>query len=237
MSSLTLVRHGRASFDAEHYDLLSEVGEVQSRLLGEHWARRGLAFGEVYTGTLARQRETAERVGAACRAAGLPWPEPVVLPELDEFDLGGLATRVVPELARADAAFGDLLARYHGSAGPERERAFQKMFEVLIIHWASLPAADGVEGWPTFRDRVRGALRRLQDMPGQGRRVVAFTSGGFIGTAVQLALAAPDRAALELSWRVRNGSLTEFVFTRDRLTLDGFNAVPHLEDPTLWTYR
>jgi broad specificity phosphatase PhoE len=64
-----------------------------------------------------------------------------------------------------------------------------------------------------------------------------FTSGGFIGSAAQLALAAPDRTALELHWRLRNGSLTEFAFTRDRFSLDTFNTVPHLDDPALWTYR
>ena len=42
---------------------------------------------------------------------------------------------------------------------------------------------------------------------------------------------------LELSWRLRNCSLTEFVFTRGRVTLDSFNAVPHLGDAARWTYR
>jgi hypothetical protein len=42
--------------------------------------------------------------------------------------------------------------------------------------------------------------------------------------------------ALEVNWRVRNCSLTEFVFTKDRFTLDSFNALPHLENPALWTY-
>ena len=74
-------------------------------------------------------------------------------------------------------------------------------------------------------------------MPAPGRRIVSFTSGGFIGSAAQWALAAPDRTALELNWRIRNGSLTEFVFTRERFTLDSFNAVPHLADSALWTYR
>jgi hypothetical protein len=64
-----------------------------------------------------------------------------------------------------------------------------------------------------------------------------FTSGGFIGTAVHLALGASDRSALEVNWRIRNCSLTEFVFSGDRLSLDSFNIVPHLEDPALWTYR
>ena len=60
----------------------------------------------------------------------------------------------------------------------------------------------------------------LRERAGQGRRVALFTSGGFIGCAAQWALAAPDRTALELNWRIRNCSLTEFVFTRDRFTLD-----------------
>jgi broad specificity phosphatase PhoE len=75
------------------------------------------------------------------------------------------------------------------------------------------------------------------ETPGRGRRIAAFTSGGFIGTAVQSALAAPDRAALELSWRLRNGALTDFVFSADRMTLDSFNVLPHLADSALWTYR
>ena len=49
--------------------------------------------------------------------------------------------------------------------------------------------------------------------------------------------AAPDRSALEMAWRLRNASLTEFVFTQNRFTLDSFNSVPHLADPALWTYR
>jgi broad specificity phosphatase PhoE len=95
----------------------------------------------------------------------------------------------------------------------------------------------GVETWPAFRERVKRGLHHIQDLPGRSRRVAVFTSGGFIGTAVHLALAAPSPTALHLSWRIRNCSLAEFVFTRDRLTLDGFNAVPHLEKPALWTYR
>ena len=67
--------------------------------------------------------------------------------------------------------------------------------------------------------------------------MAVFTSGGVIGTTVQSVLAAPDRTALEVSWRTRNSSLHEFVFTKGRLTLDTFNALPHLPNPELWTYR
>jgi len=169
MSVLVLVRHSQASLFADDYDALSPLGETQARLLGEFWARRQTDFDEVYCGPRARQRQTAEIVGSAFTQGGRSWPGPVVLSELDEYDLGGILHTLAPHLARQD-------------------------------------------------------------------RVALFTSGGFIGTSVRLALDTPDPMALEVNWRVRNCSLTEFVFTKDRFTLDSFNALPHLEDPALWTY-
>ena len=53
---------------------------------------------------------------------------------------------------------------------------------------------------------------------------------------VQTALGAPARSFLDVNWRVRNCSISEFVFSRDRLSLDSFNTLPHL-DPALHTYR
>lgn len=239
MSVLTLVRHGQASFFAERYDQLTPLGEQQARSLGEFWARGRFRFDEVYTGPKVRQRRTAELAGEAFLRSGLPWPEPIVLDELDEYDLRGLLHRLSPDLARQSPEFAALADDYGRSeADHERLRTFQAMFEALLHHWQSKASFDlEIEAWPAFRKRVDGVLRRIRERPGPGRRIAVFTSGGFIGTAVQSVLAAPDRAALELNWRVRNGSLTEFVFSGDRFTLDGFNALPHLPDPSMWTYR
>jgi broad specificity phosphatase PhoE len=238
MSVLTLVRHAQASFFADNYDELSALGRKQARLLGEFLVRRQIDFGEVYCGPRVRQRQTAEIVGSTCAQAGRTWLDPVVLAELDEYDLGGLLHKFAPDLSRQDAAFAELLARYRRDEdGPDRVRSFWKMFEALTMHWATTPhSIAGVESFPAFRDRVERGLRCVMAGQRSGRRVALFTSGGVIGTSVRLAFAAPDRMALEVNWRVRNSSLTEFVFTKDRFTLDSFNALPHLEDPTLWTY-
>jgi broad specificity phosphatase PhoE len=238
MSVLTLVRHGQASLFAADYDELSPLGREQARLLGAYWARRKFDFDEVYCGPRARQRHTAEVVASAVIQSGRTWPGAVTIPEFDEYDLGSMLHALAPELARQDPAFAELVALYQRhAAGPDRERGFRRVFEALTTHWVTTPhAVAGVEGFPVFRDRVERGLRLITGKPGSGRRVALFTSGGVIGAAVRLALAAPDRAALEVNWRVRNCSLSEFVFTADRFTLDGFNALPHLEDPTLWTY-
>lgn len=238
MSTLTLVRHAQASFFAKNYDELSALGETQARLLGEYLVRRQIDFDEVYCGPRVRQKQTAEIVGSVCTQAGRNWPEPVLLAEFDEYDLGGIFHALAPDLSRQDAVFAELLAVYRRDAdGPDRARSFQKMFEALTMHWATTPRAiAGVGGFPAFRDRVERSLRRVMEGQRSGRRIAVFTSGGVIGTSVRLALDAPDRMALELNWRLRNCSLTEFVFTKDRFNLDGFNALPHLEDPTHWTY-
>jgi broad specificity phosphatase PhoE len=238
MSVLTLIRHGQASFFAADYDQLSPLGEQQSRALGEYWARRGLQFNVVYTGPRVRQRRSAEEAVAACRRNGLACPEPILLEALDEYDLKGLLHILAPALATQNAEFAGMAKSYLCSEGDEKARTFQPMLEMLLAHWQSDAAAcDGVERWPAFRARVHCAIRQLQEQTGRGERIALFTSGGFVGSAAQLALAAPDRTALELMWRLRNSSMTEFAFTRDRFTLDNFNSVPHLEDPALWTYR
>ncbi|HSK45272.1 MAG TPA: phosphoglycerate mutase family protein, partial [Candidatus Binatia bacterium] len=85
MSRLFLVRHGQASFLERNYDKLSAKGEEQRRMLGDYWASLQLGFDRVYSGPRVRQRETARLVGEVYKSAGLPWPEPVVLPEFDEF--------------------------------------------------------------------------------------------------------------------------------------------------------
>jgi broad specificity phosphatase PhoE len=237
MSVLLLVRHGQASFLSDDYDRLSLTGETQSRLLGQEWIRREEQLDEVYVGPRRRQQDTADAVGLEFRSRRRSWPEPVVMPELDEYDLGGVITQLAPALAKQDAQFRELFASSEQES-TDRPARFQRMFEVLMTHWQAVSdPGDGVEPWPIFRERVRSCLASIRKRPGRGRRVATFTSGGFIGTAVALALGAPDRTALELNWRLRNASVTRLLFTADRMTLDEFNSITHLSDRELWTYR
>ncbi|WP_010583492.1 histidine phosphatase family protein [Schlesneria paludicola] len=239
MSALVLVRHGQASFFASDYDKLSAIGEQQLRHVGTHWAAQRLVIDEVFTGPRMRQRDSARLAGEEYQKAGLTWPEPIVLDELDEYDLDGLTKNVAPQLAAVNSEFAQMAMSYLQSAGElDKLRSFQRMFEMLLRHWqADQSERTDVETWAKFRQRVNGVIRRVQTQTARSRRVVFFTSGGFIGCAAHLALAAPDATALELNWRVRNASFTEFVFNQDRLSLDSFNSVPHLEHPDLWTYR
>jgi broad specificity phosphatase PhoE len=239
MSSLVLVRHSQANMFGEDYDQLSATGEMQAERLGDFWIQRGVIFDEIYTGPRRRQRRTAELVGARYALAKLAWPEPVMIDELDEYDGDGMMKEFLPALAAQDERIRQLAeaAKEHNS-GPERYRHFQRLFESLVKLWTQ-GALDSprVESWQSFHDRVRRAFERITAGEPSGRRIAVFTSGGPISIAVQLAMRAPEQMAIELNWRIRNCSLTEIVFTKDRFTLDGFNSIPHLNDPALWTYR
>jgi len=137
------------------------------------------------------------------------------------------AGRPWPEPVRDEA-----WSEYEAPAGivpGEDPRAFQRAFEAAMLAWLQTPA------WTAFHARVSGAIAGVQQSP-SGSRVAVFTSGGPIGFAVHLAMQAPARSFLEVNWRVRNASFSEFLFDRDRLSLDSFNNIPHLDGP-LRSYR
>ena len=239
MGQLTLIRHGQARAFERDSDRLTDLGEEQARQLGAYWLRRNTVFDEVYCGTLVRQRRTAEIAGEGFAAHGRAWPALQSLPELNEYDASGLWQRLAPALAEQDTQFRAVFEAFEQHRhSAERNRHFQRMFEAVTSCWLKGEfQVAGVEPWTTFSERVRRALKQIIAKEGSGRRVAVFTSGGVIGLAVQTALQAPEPKALEINWRVRNCSLTEFTFSRDRLAFDSFNTLPHLDDPALITYR
>jgi broad specificity phosphatase PhoE len=213
MSTLTVVRHGQARPFDSNPDQLSALGEEQARTLAEYWKRLGITFDEVWSGSLERQRQTAE---LACAV------QPQISGDWNEYDANGILHHFAPP--------------YELEPGADRNRKFQKVFEPAMLSWLAADEHRTVETWGVFRERVLHGLRRLQDGP-SNRNVVLFTSGGPVSVLVQTAIGAPERSFLEINWRVKNCSITEFTFSRERLSLDSFNALPHLERAELRTFR
>lgn len=206
MSSLVLIRHGQARpFEADS-DRLSDAGKQQAARLGQYWRERGARFDQVYSGALKRHIQTAELAGFADFER---------LPDFNEYDAGAIL-RAHPDFAP-----------------PTDNRHMQQMFEAAMPMWvAGTLEAAGLESWASFRGRVLGAFRSIVDDQRPSRRVAVFTSAGPIGAILQSVLCAPEIVAIELHWRIRNCSLTEVVFRGDRISLDSFNATPHLNEVT-----
>lgn len=226
MGQLLLVRHGQASWGADDYDVLSETGWEQSRLLGRALAARGVTPSLVVHGTMRRHRETAS--GVLEGMAGQAGPEPSVDAGWDEFDHLAM-------LAQVPSPF----------EGREPSKAeFQAWFEEATDRWTGGDHdADYAEPFTGFTGRVADALRRTTEAVGSGTALV-LTSGGPMSWATASLVGAELGAAEQvLLWRrlnpvCVNSGVTKVVTGRRGLTLVSFNEHTHLEPtPQLVTYR
>jgi len=239
MGTLFLVRHAQASFLDRDYDKLSKLGEAQAIVLGEHWARRSVVFDRVWIGPCVRHKETANLVKKSYGTAGVTFPEPLVLPEFDEYQAEAVLTRSLPELIEKDERIRKLHEAFQASSeAAGRRGSFQKLFEAVIEMWADAAISpQGVETWSEFCARVNSGLAKIVNADGHGERIAVFTSGGPIAVAMQRALQLSSQKTLGVSWMLRNSSWSEFLHSAQRFTLSSFNAHGHIDDPAMLTYR
>jgi broad specificity phosphatase PhoE len=239
MGRLLLIRHAQASFLDHNYDKLYAIGEAQALQLGRYWVRQKVVFQHVCTGPRVRQKDTASIVATRYRDGGLPFPEPVVMKEFDEYQADLVLEHGLPQLLESNDEVGELHRAFQDSSSPAQRLAnFEKMFEMLITKWVEgevvLPS---VESWTEFCARVDRGLSQCVSTNGRGQQLAIFCSGGVLGVAMRRALHLSSQDTLRTAWMVRNCSYSEFLFSNDRFTMSTFNAFPHLDDVSLLTYR
>ena len=230
MSSIHLVRHGQASFGAADYDLLSERGERQARVLGLALASTIPRVGQVVCGDMRRHRQTAEACLQAM-ARATDWHSDS---DWNEFDHVRLIAALRPEYTDHDALRAEL------QAAPDPQRALKALFEQAMTRWVGGEHDDDyAETWTQFRARCRRALAKLADtLPPQADALV-FTSGGPIAALAQDLLGIPDAEGYRLSWGLVNCGVTKLVRGADGLRLSTLNGHAHFEGEhaSLVTYR
>ena len=215
MAELYLVRHGQASLGSDNYDRLSEKGEQQCIWLAEHFARNGLRFDRVVTGTLQRHAQTLDAIRSALPELPV---ECEILPGLDEYDFHALFRALGAE------------HRHLAESVTSDPREFFKALRQVLQLWAKGELDERVpETWSAFQQRVAAARTAIQQ--GGAQRVLAVTSGGVIGALTQQALQAPAATAIALNMQIRNSSVTHCFFNREAFQLSSFNTVSHLDDP------
>lgn len=228
MASLYLVRHGQASFGADNYDVLSELGVRQCRLLGEWWRERGLSPVRVFSGPMKRHRQSLEAF-----AMGLGQALSVeILPGVAEFDHENVLEVYRPEFSDKSA-----ILRFLADA-PSPRQALHQIFIEAISRWHDGRFDDEYqEAWPVFRQRVLAAFAGLRQ---NNRDAIVFTSGGAISVMVQAVLGLDDARCFALNGITLNSSVTRFLYRPEETTLHHFNNTAHLDvhnDAALITYR
>lgn len=209
MARITIVRHGQASFGSDNYDLLSELGHEQSRVLGQHLRSIDDVFDSIHCGTLQRHKQTLNGILQA-------YPE---------------ATHANYEAGLNEFQFQTVIKAYlikHNLGLPEKSaprRDFYRLLKTAMLHWQTgeLDTYGVGETWQAFNHRVVEVFDAIVSSPAKHHLIV--TSGGVMGIILKHILGAPDKTAVELNLQIRNASVTRCFSSRDGVALSEFNNV------------
>ncbi len=215
MGTLYLVRHGQASFGADDYDNLSELGRRQSVRLGEYWRDKGLTFDAVLMGALKRHAQTWAGIAEGMATDAGVGATPLLWPGLNEYDSAAVIAAIHPaKLEKPDT--------------PELYRHHFRLLRDGLTQWMN--GVVSPQGMPTYSEFLHGVTSALDHVRKEhSRNVLIVSSGGPISTAVGHILGTSPEVTIELNLRIRNASITEFNFTPKRHMLLTYNTLPHLD--------
>lgn len=242
MSKLLYIRHAQASFMAKNYDQLSELGYLQSKILGEYLVAEEVKFDKIYVGPLKRHHQTLQMVQEAYKEKGIGLPEPMLLPELIEHRGPKVYRSLLPTLLKTDEKLQKWDAEV--KADPQLlKRNHLRMFHYTLERWAKGELDEihppDLQSWADFRTMVTRGLRQIleENKDESGVTIGAFTSGGTVSAATgEVTGMQSEEKVMELNGFVKNTSITEYVFSKNRISLCAFNTVPHLREKELVTY-
>ena len=214
MAEITLVRHGQASFGADNYDCLSDLGEQQAVWLGDYYRQLGVQFDRLVLGDMRRHEQTARGL-----MRGLHGDLPMdIHPGLNEYEFGGLLTpyrNLFPE-------------RWHDT-GHARRDYFHNL-NAAMLNWSEgVIDNDGTDSWVSFCARVRDGFAFA--CAGSARRTLVVSSGGPIAVLIGEVLALSPARICDLSLQIKNTSTSRILYNRVNFTLDSFNDMSHLNHP------
>jgi broad specificity phosphatase PhoE len=221
-----LIRHAQASFGADDYDVLSDLGRRQVEVLGEAMSRRGVVPDLVVTGSLRRQRDTSvwASAGGARTITDVAW---------NEYDDGNVLSHHSETAARVDRA---------STATGEKltSREFQVLVDDALHRWVDAGEASGTtETWPQFVARITGGLERVADELRSGQTGLVFSSSGVIGALTAALTGAAGGAFVRFNQVSVNTAITKVIVGSRGCTLVSFNEHSHLDEigAELVTYR
>ena len=243
MTTILLARHGQASFGQENYDQLSELGEIQAQMLGQHYATTQRRIDAIFTGSLVRQQDSARHfweryqssIGisndndmAVTPAIDLNAPPSYVLPQFDEFNHKDV-------FIKADPAFGS-----QGAIAAEIAKAEVPMMRLAVLfdqamqRWhAGDNDHDYIESWSQFNERAKQALEQVRiqvanlNLDGDST-VLVFTSGGVIAAIAAQLLQQGSQTAYQLNKSLVNTGVTAITLKDQGARLLSLNEYSHL---------
>ncbi|ERL54676.1 histidine phosphatase family protein [Psychrobacter aquaticus] len=240
MTTILLARHGQASFGQENYDQLSELGGIQAQMLGQHYASTQRRIDAIFTGSLVRQRDSAQHFWARYQSSvatensngtpiiNLNEPDSYVLPQFDEFNHKDVFVKSDPAFSSRAA----IVAEIAKSDVPDTRLA--ELFDQAMQRWhGGDNDQDYIESWPTFNNRAQQALEQVRTKVvnlnfDQDSTVLVFTSGGVIAAITAQLLKQGSQIAYQLNKSLVNTGVTSITLKDQSTRLISLNEYSHL---------
>jgi len=235
MATIYLIRHGQASFGADDYDKLSELGCRQAQVVGEYLRDSAIRFDAVYSGDLLRQRETAQLAIAS---------QPIEVthqidPRFNEIQNDEQVKYLIPEVVKTHPAIQELVDR-----GLSSSKDYQKIIDAVFNYWVSPECNDErIQSWADYSAGTRQALQEVMQSQGAGKTVGVFSSGGTIATIVGQVLGLSGEQTYQFYEPIFNCSVTQLFYSGSKVSLSYFNDRSFLQvlggqrDESLVSYR
>ena len=230
MGYIYLIRHAQAG-SRDNYDVLSELGREQARLLGEHFIQQGIELSAVYAGGMRRQLHTAEIACEVMASRGLAVPEVTTDERWNEFSLisvyRAIAQRMIEENAEFERDYRemqDAIRRDPHTTGGATGRC-----DAAVVRAWMANRYDEYKGeaWNTFRERIWARGARLSDNNSE-KAIAVFTSATPVAILTAAALGLSDEKLLSILGVIYNSGITTLRPRADDLRLFTFNSTPHL---------
>jgi broad specificity phosphatase PhoE len=221
MATIYLVRHGQASFGADDYDKLSELGCRQATVAGEYFRDRGIRFDAVYSGDLSRQRNTA-RLAIASQPSKVPHS---IDPRFNEIQNDEQLKCLMPEVVKRNPAVKALVDK-----GLSSSKDYQKVIDAVFNYWVSPECNDTrIQSWAEFSGNARQALADVMQEQGGGKTIGIFTSGGTLATIVAQVLGLTGEQTYQLYEPMFNCSVTQLFYSGRKISLSYYNDCSFLQ--------
>lgn len=226
MASITLIRHGQASFGAENYDQLSPLGYQQAEHLGRFFNDTGRRVEGIIMGGMDRHQQSYESF--AKMFSHLGGFQPLVMPEFNEFDHEQVL--LIGNNLSHKSEIGELVAH----ADNPKATIFT-LFSKAVARWQSgQHDSDYSESWSVFKQRAwQGFLNAAEyaNQLGDDAHVVVFSSGGVISSIAGQLLGVSDKKIFELNFSMANSAMTHVKVKGSRHTLMTLSEHSYLHHP------
>ena len=235
MATIYLIRHGQASFGADDYDQLSQLGIRQAEVTGEYFRESGIFFDAAYSGDLKRQIDTSQLVLASQPAAF----STNIDSRFNEIRNDEQLEHLLPEIVKARPDIAGLVDR-----GLVSSKDYQKAIDAVFNFWVSDECKHPeIQSWHDYSTGVRDALSDVVKNQGSGKTIAVFTSGGTIATIVAQVLGLSGKQTYPFYEPIFNCAVTQLFYNQERISLSYFNdrsflqVLGRLNQEKLVTYR